>query len=160
MLVLIYLVAIILANLSVAYFGPKTIIINAFLFIGLDLSCRDSLHDRWRHKNLWFKMFGLICAGSILTYALNQGAGRIALASVCAFSLAAISDAIVYSCLFHRAVLIRMNGSNVVSAAVDSIAFPTIAFGMFMPWIIFGQWMAKIGGGFVWSLILKRWMRT
>ena len=32
--VLVYLVAIVAANLSVAYFGPQAVIVNAFLLIG------------------------------------------------------------------------------------------------------------------------------
>ena len=40
----LYLVAIIAANLLVAKFGPAISIVNAFLFIGLDLTARDKLH--------------------------------------------------------------------------------------------------------------------
>ena len=47
-----------LANLSVAYFGPVSTPINAFLLIAFDLVSRDSLHERWNHKNLWLKMMG------------------------------------------------------------------------------------------------------
>lgn len=43
--VIMYLVAIVLANLTVAAFGPRMVIVNAFLFIGLDLTARDRLHD-------------------------------------------------------------------------------------------------------------------
>ena len=39
--VILYLSAIILANLSSNYFGANASIINAFLFIGLDLTSRD-----------------------------------------------------------------------------------------------------------------------
>lgn len=35
-LIALYLAAIVLANLSVAYFGPAVSIVNSFLFIGLD----------------------------------------------------------------------------------------------------------------------------
>jgi len=47
-LVSLYLVAIVAANLSVAYFGASASIFNAFLFIGLDLTTRDLLHEQWR----------------------------------------------------------------------------------------------------------------
>lgn len=50
----------------------------------------------------------------------------------------------------------RANGSNVVGAAVDSILFPTIAFGVFMPWTILGQWVAKTFGGAFWAWIIER----
>jgi hypothetical protein len=42
----------------------------------------------------------------------------------------------------------------VPSAAVDSIVFPTIAFGGFLPLITLGQFAAKVAGGAVWSIIL------
>jgi len=37
---------------------------------------------------------------------------------------------------------------------VDSLLFPTLAFGAVMPAIIAGQFFAKVAGGFFWSLIL------
>jgi hypothetical protein len=52
--------------------------------------------------------------------------------------------------------LIRANGSNVAGSAVDSIVFPTLAFGAFMPEIVLGQFVAKFVGGFLWSLVLQR----
>ena len=55
-LIIVYLSAIVLANLSVAAFGPEMSIVNAFLFIGLDLSTRDALHERWQGRNLWRRM--------------------------------------------------------------------------------------------------------
>jgi len=65
--VLIYLSSIVLANFMALWFGPKAIIINAFLLIGLDLSLQDKLHDRWRHNRLWLKMFLLIFSSSMIT---------------------------------------------------------------------------------------------
>jgi len=53
--ILIFLLAIIAANLSVAYFGPVSTPINAFLLIGLDLSLRDHIHDKWHGNNLGLK---------------------------------------------------------------------------------------------------------
>jgi hypothetical protein len=150
------LVAIVLANLSVAYFGPVSTPFNAFLLIGLDLSLRDHIHEKWHGKSLGLKMFGLICAGALITYLLNKDAGMICVASVVAFAGALIVDALLYEKFFNKTQLAKMNISNVGSATVDSILFPTIAFGAFMPWIILGQIVAKIGGGFIWSLILTR----
>jgi uncharacterized PurR-regulated membrane protein YhhQ (DUF165 family) len=158
LLVLLYLVAIVLANLSVAYFGPPSVIFNAFVFIGLDLTTRDGLHERWQGRMFVVKMGALIAAGSVITVALNWGAMQIAVASFAAFALAAIVDTIVYQVLNMHPKLLKSNGSNVVSAAVDSIAFPTIAFGMFMPEIVLGQFIAKVAGGFLWSLLLQRFL--
>lgn len=156
MLIALYLVAIVAANLSVAYFGPASTIVNAFLFIGLDITTRDMLHERWEHKDLWLKMGGLIAAGSALSWVLNRNAGPIAIASLVAFAASGLVDTIVYHLLRERSKFFKVNGSNMVSAAVDSIVFPTVAFGAFMPWIAAGQFVAKVAGGFLWALLLNR----
>lgn len=155
--VITYLVAIIIANLSVAAFGPVISVVNAFLFIGFDLTCRDKLHDAWQGHHLWPKMLALISAGSIISYALNTGAGPIALASFVAFAGAGLADTVVYGLLGERDHLVRVNGSNVVSAGVDSVLFPLLAFGWppLLWWVFLGQWLAKVFGGLLWSLVLQ-----
>jgi hypothetical protein len=64
-LVAAYLAAIVAANLSIAHWGPKAAVYNAFLFIGLDLVTRDRLHDLWRGR-LIRNMAALIATGSAL----------------------------------------------------------------------------------------------
>ena len=156
--VIMYLAAIISANLLVAQFGPSMAVVNAFLFIGLDLTARDNLHEAWRGRGLLWKMTLLIAAGSVLSWLLNRNAGQIAIASFVAFACAGIADAIVYHLLGNRARMLKINGSNVVSAAVDSVIFPALAFGFPLLWgVMLGQSAAKVGGGFVWSLILRKW---
>lgn len=152
----LYLLAIVLANFNVLWFGPVSTPINAFFLIGLDLSLRDKLHEKWIKKNLWLKMMLLISAGSIITYIINQNAARIAIASVIAFACAALADMIIYSRLIRKTFLIKSNSSNIAGALVDSVLFPTIAFGVLMPWIILVQFAAKTAGGFVWSLLLNK----
>lgn len=156
LMVFLYLVAIVLANLSVAQFGPSVTIVNAFLFIGLDLTTRDALHEQWRGKRLIPRMALLIVTGSALSAALNWNAAPIALASMLAFAAAATSDTLIYSLLGDRTKLIKMNGSNVVSSAVDSLIFPLVAFGWPPLWgVMLGQFVAKVAGGFIWSLVLN-----
>lgn len=159
-MVLIYLAAIVAANLSVATFGPGVSIVTAFLLIGLDLTARDALHERWQHRHLLPKMATLVATGSLLSWLLNRDAGRIALASAVAFAAAAVVDGIVYHLARRSSRLTRMNASNSVSAAVDSILFPTIAFGGFLPWVTLGQYVAKVGGGAIWAWILARRTQT
>jgi Uncharacterized conserved protein len=154
-LVLMYLAAIVAANLTVAAFGPSVVVINAFLFIALDLTARDRLHEAWHGQGLAWKMALLIAAGSVLSYALNASAGRIALASFVAFGVSAVLDTLCYALLGHRAYLVKVNGSNVVAAAADSLLFPTLAFGVFLPWIVLGQFVAKVVGGALWAYILR-----
>jgi len=151
-----YLLAAVLANLSVAYFGPTSTIVNAFLFIGLDLTARDKLHDAWHGKGLFWKMLLLISVGSGISYLLNKDAGQIAIASLAAFLVAGVVDAVVYQYLYNKEWMVKVNGSNVFSALADSLVFPTIAFGGFLPLIVLGQFAAKVAGGFIWSWIISK----
>lgn len=152
----LYLGAIIAANLLAAAFGPAVTIVNAFLFIGLDLTSRDALHEAWHGRGLFWKMALLIASGSILSWLLNRNAGQIAVASFVAFMCMGAMDAVTYHLLHEKARILKVNGSNIAAAAVDSLIFPTLAFGLLMPVIVLGQFTAKILGGFVWSLILWR----
>lgn len=154
--VLVFLIAIVLANLSVAYFGPVSTPINAFILIGLDLSLRDRMHEKWHGNFLGLKMFSLICAGALITWAFNRNAGMICVASIIAFAGALIADALLYERFIKRPKLHKMNISNIGSAAVDSILFPTIAFGALMPGIVILQFLAKTLGGALWAWILTR----
>lgn len=154
--VFLYLAAAVLANLSVAMFGPSSTIVNAFLFIGLDLTSRDKLHDAWGGKWLWPKMFALIGVGSLISWFLNRNAGQIALASFVAFGCSGLVDAVVYQFLHNKAWMVKVNGSNVFSAAADSLVFPTLAFGGFLPLIVLGQFAAKVAGGFIWAAIISQ----
>lgn len=141
----------------VTTYGPSIAIVTAFLFIGLDLTTRDALHDAWKGRGLAWKMAALIGAGSILSYALNHNAGPIALASFVAFAVSATLDALVYAALGSRAYLVRVNGSNVVGAAADSVLFPALAFGFPLLWgIMLGQFVAKVAGGALWAWVLSR----
>lgn len=150
-----YLAAIVAANLSVAAFGPAVTIVNAFVFIALDLTSRDRLHEAWHGRGLAWKMAALIGAGSALSYALNAAAGPIALASLVAFGVSAALDTAMYQLLGRRSYLVKVNGSNLVSAAADSILFPTLAFHAFLPWVVLGQFVAKVLGGAIWAYVLR-----
>lgn len=155
MSVLLYLMAIVAANLSVAALGPSVTIVNAFLLIGLDLTLRDRLHDSWKGRGLLPRMAGLIAVGGAISYVLNVNAGPIALASTVAFAVSASLDALAYSLLEPYRRFVRVNGSNVVGAAADSLLFPTLAFGSLLPAIVLGQFAAKVAGGLLWSLLLS-----
>lgn len=149
-----YVAAIVTANLLVAEYGPSVTIINAFVLIGLDLTLRDYLHDTW-HDHRLRNMAALIVGAGVLSYALNPAAGRIALASSVAFVLAASVDWGVYTAAARWPWLARSNASNVAGAAVDSVVFPALAFGwpLLIP-IVAGQFIAKVTGGAVWSLVM------
>ena len=149
--IVIYAVAMTLANLSVAAFGPAISPVNAFVLIGLDLALRDWLHVRLR---AW-QMLALIVAAGALTYLMNPAAGKIAVASSAAFTAAALVDWMTFARL-RGSWLMRANGSNLAGAAVDSLIFPTLAFGALMPHIVALQFMAKVAGGALWAWVLAR----
>lgn len=151
MLSIIYIAAICAANFSVHLFGPVATPFNAFLLIGLDFVIRDKLHERIGVRKI---MLLIIIAGAI-SYAINPATDMIAIASVSAFALAALTDATVYQSLIRKPWLVKSNGSNVASSAVDSVVFPLIAFGAFIPWVFAGQFVAKVFGGVVWSWLLR-----
>jgi len=156
MFILMYVSAIVLANLSVATFGPWVSPINSFLFIGFDLALRDKIHDKWSEQGLfWVKMIGLIAFAGLISFALNPAAGKIAIASVVAFCLAGVADAVVYHLARRKQFMIRSNSSNVAGAAVDSVVFPSMAFGSFLPEIVALQFSAKVLGGAVWSFVIS-----
>lgn len=147
----IYALAMTMANLSVYTWGPWVSPINAFLFIGLDLALRDWLHTRLK---LW-QMVALIGASGSLTWALNPAASHFAIASAVAFTTAAVVDWAVFLRL-PGSWLRRANGSNVAGAAVDSLVFPTLAFGVLLPHIIALQFIAKVTGGAIWAWLIQR----
>jgi hypothetical protein len=164
LLIGMYLAAIVAANLSVAAFGPAVSIVNAFAFIALDLTSGDRLHEAWQHNGLLWKTALLIASGSGLSYALAlllpsslppDMVARVAVASLIAFSASVALDRLCYHLLRERAYLVKVNGSNLVSAAADSLIFPWLAFGGFLPWTVLGQFVAKVAGGALWAWLLR-----
>jgi uncharacterized PurR-regulated membrane protein YhhQ (DUF165 family) len=151
----VYAAAMTLANLTVAAFGPAISPVNALVLVGLDLALRDYLHVRLKP----WQMAALIASAGLLTFALNPAAGKIAVASSVAFTAAALVDWVTFLRL-RGTWLFRANGSNVAGAAVDSIIFPTLAFGALMPHIVAMQFVAKVAGGAMWAWLLSRRDKT
>lgn len=145
-----YVAAMLLANLLVSKYGPAISPVLAFFLIGFDLSMRDWLHVRLR---TW-QMVGLIGVAGALTYGLNPAAGTIAGASAVAFTSGALVDWAAFTRL-RGSWLLRANGSNVAGAAVDSLIFPTLAFGALMPNIVLLQFVAKVAGGAIWATLMN-----
>ena len=147
----IYALAMTAANLSISHFGPWVSPINSFLFIGLDLALRDMLHQKLK---TW-QIGCLIIGTGLLTYILNPAAGMIAIASAVSFTAAYVIDWAVFAKLSGTWVN-GVNGSDVAGAAVDSIVFPTLAFGVMMPQIVAMQFAAKVAGGAFWAYLISK----
>jgi uncharacterized PurR-regulated membrane protein YhhQ (DUF165 family) len=149
--VVAYAAAIILANYLVSIFGPTITPVNAFVFIGLDLALRNWLNLQ---MNKW-QMGAMIFGTGVISYFLNDTMQIIAIASAVSFTLASLVDWAVFNKVTGK-WLKRANISNTAGALVDSIAFPTIAFGVLMPEIVLLQFLAKVLGGFIWTLLLTK----
>lgn len=151
MIICIYIAAICAANLSVAHFGPWVTPLNAFFLIGLDMVLRDILHER---HGICASIIMSAVAG-VISYAINPASGIIAVASVTAFVMAALANAIVYQLMISKKWMKKSNAGNVAAAAVDSSLFPLVAFGSFMPYIVLAQFFCKVISGFAWSYLLR-----
>ena len=164
-LIAAYLLAIVAANLTLAEWGrehPEVALYNAFVFIAFDLVARDYLHTAWEGRNLIRNMALLIAGGAALSYVaglwIGSGpdVGRIALASCIAFAAAGVTDALAYAGMHAYGWLERINGSNIVSATVDSFVFIALwPFGFDFA-LAFTLAAVKVAGGVTWSLVLKR----
>ena len=149
--IFIYALAIVLANLSVAMFGPSVTPINAFVLIGLDLALRNWLSLRMTKT----AMAAMIVGTGALSYTINPASGMIAIASGVAFTFAAFTDWMVFNTVAGH-WLKRNFAGNSAGALVDSIVFPTLAFGALMPTIVAAQFIAKVAGGTVWGWVINR----
>lgn len=152
---LIYAGALLAANLSIAavpfaYLAPMATF-NAFMLIGLDLTMRDVMHARLRPG----QMLALIVATSCLTYLLNPAAAGVAAASAVAFLAASLVDWGVFT-YTRGSWSRRVNASNVAGAVIDSLLFCLLAPFPFILAMALGQIVAKVAGGYVWALILRR----
>jgi len=136
--------------------GPYIMPIVAFIFIGVDITLRDKIHERWARKGLWWKMGFLICGGSLLSWVTYPEAGQVALASALAFCGAGIVDTFIYHIVRKKSRRAAIHTSNVGSAAIDSLIFPFVAFGILALPIIAMQFAAKVAGGSIFEVVWHR----
>jgi hypothetical protein len=157
--VALYLAAIIAANLIVAWQGPWISPYTGAVFIGLDLTVKDHLQDRWTHRGLVWRMGLLILSGSVLSWLMNRNAGRIAIASFAAFAISSSIDAFIYA-VVKRPRLEKVGWSNLFGSIADSIVFPALAFGWPPSYdLVLAQMAFKLAGGQFWALVLA-WVRS
>jgi uncharacterized PurR-regulated membrane protein YhhQ (DUF165 family) len=157
--------AIIAANLSSTHFGPEASVYNAALFIGLVMSTRDYLSERWGEKRRR-NMALLILSGAVVSYVAVRViaigppdlVARIALASGVAFAVAETIDWIRFETLLGKPWRERAIISNAFGSVADSAVFVPIAFGW--SWeIVVAQTCAKFFGGFVWAYAIDRFRK-
>jgi uncharacterized PurR-regulated membrane protein YhhQ (DUF165 family) len=153
-LIVLYLAAIVAANQTIAAYGPSAVLYVGAGLIAFNLVARDILHDAF-HEHRLAKMALLIATGAALSYTLNADAAKVALASAAAFAASEAVDAITYQAMRRRPWLARCNASNVLSAAVDTLVFFSLAFGGVPVALAFAQVCAKVAGGVVYSLLVE-----
>ena len=143
------------ANLIVARYGMRALPLTAFAIIPFDLVARDVLHDRWRGDHLYSRMAALVALGAVLSAVIDLAAWRIALASFAAFVLSGWCATLVYEACHRRGLRItaRVSVASALSALVDSLVFPFIAFGALVPSIVAAQWGAKVAGSVLWGAL-------
>lgn len=157
-LVAAFLAAIVVANVAVATYGQAALVVTAWVLIPFDMVTRDLLHERWRGRALHWRMLGLVVAGALLTAAVSSP--TVALASVCAFTAAMGTNALVYEAVAERTGrFTRMNLSNFFASGVDSIVFPVIAFSVVDPRLSVAQAASKFLGGFFWTAIILKFRK-
>lgn len=151
LLITLYASAIIAANLLVVQFGASITPINAFFLIGLDLALRNYIALSLK---TWQMVLMIVGTGAV-SYLVNPTTGMIAVASVVAFTLAALADWATFNTVAGKWMKRNIAG-NSVGALVDSVIFPTIAFGSLMPMIVMTQFVAKIAGGATWGYVINK----
>lgn len=150
----IYLLAFVLSNYIVLWFGSTGLIFTALFLIPFDFVMRCLFHETWKGVELVVKMGLLVSLAGVITYAINSDTKTIAAASVCGFVGAQILAGTFYQLTIRRSYFVKVNGSDAVGIMFDSIVFQLIAFGV-IDWKIFtSQFVLKIVGGLFWYWII------
>ena len=150
---LVYVLVIVIANLSTTYFGLWITPLNAFFLIGAELVLRDVMHESLSK----IRMLSIVVIAGIISFLINADSKNIAIASFLAIVVSCLVDYYVYS-KTKGTWIKRSNNSNFFSGFTDSLIFPLVAVGVFNPYVFILQWMAKFIGGFIWALILNKYM--
>lgn len=150
----IYLLAFILSNFIVLWFGATGLIFTALLLIPFDFVMRCMFHERWKGIELIIKLGALIILSSLITYIINADSKSIALGSMFGFASAQIAAGIFYQIVIRKSYLIKVNGSDLIGILFDSIVFQYVAFNIIDFNITISQTMLKFMGGLFWYWIL------
>lgn len=152
--ILIYVLAVIAANLIVWKFGKYGLFISSFTLIPFDFVMRCYFHERWKGAKLVFNLGVLITCASIATYLINMHTQQIAIASCAGFIVANIVAGLLYQVLIKRTYFVKINLTDLAAIVVDSICFQLIAFGGIDAVVTGGQIVIKFAGGLLWYYLL------
>jgi uncharacterized PurR-regulated membrane protein YhhQ (DUF165 family) len=153
---ILYIAAVVAANLLVKHYGPQAAPAIAFVAVAAVLIFRDRFADLVGSRTTsQILQAALIGVGAIATYLLNSDAALIAKASVIAFVASELTEQVLYLLMRNRPWMERAPWAAVPAALVDSVLFITIAFG-FSFWIIAAQFGCKVGGAYLWANVIDR----
>lgn len=150
----IYLLAFVLSNFIVLWFGPSGLIFTALFLIPFDFVMRCMFHETWKGKELIIKLGLLVFVSSIATYLINRHSLNIALGSMFGFLVAQIGAGIFYQLTIKQKPFIKVNGSDAIGIMFDSIVFQLVAFNSISLHITLSQILLKLVGGFFWYWVL------
>jgi len=161
----IYLLAFVLSNFIVLWFGSTGLIFTALFLIPFDFVMRCIFHETWKGFELITKMILLVIAAGLITYFINYETKQIAFASIAGFTGAQVVAGMFYQLSMNKGYFIKVNGSDAVGIMFDSITFQLFAFGV-VDWKIFtSQFLLKIIGGLFWYWFIfvklklhKKWL--
>lgn len=160
-LIAVYCLAIVAANWLVTEFGQPALPLTAFLLIPFDLVVRDLMQNRWEGRgDLWVRMAGVILLGSSLSFLTTTGSIRVASASMVAFTVTGVLDALTYGLMIRYGRILRINVATLLAAVVDSVVFAMIAFDHVSGPLVAAQVGMKLAGGLVWSLVMFRYFKV
>ena len=75
----VYLLAFVLSNFIVLWFGSKGLIFTAIFLIPFDFVMRCIFHETWKGFELILKMIVLVIVAGLITYVINIDTQNIAL---------------------------------------------------------------------------------
>lgn len=150
----LYLLAFVLANFIVLYFGKVGLIFTALFLIPFDFVMRCLFHEQWKGVELILKLGLLVGVASILTYVINKDAANIALGSVFGFVSAQFIAGVFYQSVINKSYFIKVNGSDAIGIFFDSLVFQFVAFSSIDPIITISQFTLKIIGGLFWYWVI------
>lgn len=151
----LFLVSFVAANLIVKHFGAYGLWISSFTLIPLDFICRCLIHERYSGTRLVVLLFLLTAAAAVLTYLINADAKFIALASIAGFAAAQVGAGIFYQ--IHKeneSWFFKVNISDLIAIIFDSIVFQLVAFSTVTWAVTGGQILIKFAGGLLWYYII------
>jgi uncharacterized PurR-regulated membrane protein YhhQ (DUF165 family) len=153
-LIPLYLIAFISANLIVKHFGAYGLWFSSALLIPFDFVCRCIIHEKYKGARLIAILFALTVAAAGWTILINFDALNIALASCLGFAAAQVGAGIFYQSNKNKSWFFKVNISDLLAIIFDSIVFQYVAFWSIDPAVTAGQICIKFAGGLFWYYIL------